>query len=141
MKIISRLFSFIRLAFGSRIGDWILLKMYGVPGSFEIRRQSKTIRQQANHVRELTREFKGAFAGSALENVSYFPEISDTLEDCSMCETACVLRVQPDMLCYACWLKSVEAIQEAIKDVRNGKSPEEAMLLLGEHREQLAPTS
>jgi hypothetical protein len=115
-----------------------------VSESVVIRKQSKIVREQANHVREVARQFKRACAGSPLKNLgdaigNAFPEISNDLEECFICKQPVLLRIHPDMFCYTCWLKSLRFLKDSIRDIQNGRSPEDAMRLLEQRMEEPAP--
>jgi len=96
-----------------------------------------TVRKQADHVRELVQKFKQHPLFAQIGH-QMFPEISNELEDCNLCQQPSLLRVHPDMLCYKCWLTTMDAIQQSFIAVSKGMEPVEAERLLEQRLEKLA---
>ncbi len=67
-------------------------------------RFNRTLRAQADHVRQLARELR----------VSIYPEIVRDTQDCSLCSKPKLLIVHPDMACYSCLVDSIQAAYDEV---------------------------
>jgi hypothetical protein len=84
------------------ISQWIADKTVG--------RFDKTLREQADTVREIAQTF----------GINIFPEILTEVQDCSVCKKPNLLLVHQDMICYSCL---VDGIQEAHDEIMGAHVP------------------
>jgi hypothetical protein len=91
-------------------------------------KEEPSCRARVNHVRKIARIFK----------LDCFPEILSQLEICPFCDQPTVLLVHDDMICDGCWLKFAAILQQAYRDLKEGKSPDEVERLFNERIEEFA---
>ena len=140
IKSIHALFGLVELASGTRARNWLLCKLLQCMDSIEVAKQSKTIQEQAKHVREIIQKGRTHPRWANFFGKMY-PEISNELEDCVLCKESFLLRIHPSMICYTCWLEFMIAIQKTINDTRAGMDVREAQRLFEERLERLAPAA